>query len=133
MTRGELKIHRRGHRRWLGALTVILFTACSGPLASDAAICRDWIARVCAAPRCEQVTISLEVGDDCSEVLLARSGCAAEGFTFTSVMRERFLNCRLPLLRGGRTEPVAPDCIDLSQAFDQCTDVTRIFADGGTP
>ncbi len=109
------------------SLVVALCASCAGPAATDAAVCRDWIRRVCAAPRCDQVTNTLNVGDDCEDVLLARSGCGDEAFAFQAVTRTRFLSCRLALLRGGREEPVRPECLDVAESFEVCPDVVSFF------
>src|SRR4051794_28809060 len=106
----------------LVAFLTLLAASCSGPAASDAAVCQDWIRRICAAPRCELATSALGVDEACEQTLLARSGCGADDFAFSAVTRTRFLNCRLALLRGGRDEPVAPDCIDVAESFERCQD-----------
>ncbi len=119
----------RASARLLAGLT-LLGLSCAGPPASDAAVCQDWVKRVCTAPRCEGVSVVLGVGDDCEETLLARSGCGADDFAFTAVPRERFLSCRLALLRGGRDAPSRPDCLDLAESFDRCPDVLSMFKAG---
>src|SRR5688572_16739750 len=68
-------------------LTVVLLTvvsACVGPVAPDVALCRDAIHRLCLEPRCTAVSVAFGVGDTCEALLVGRSGCAADEFTFST-------------------------------------------------
>jgi hypothetical protein len=103
--------------------------SCAGPDAPDGAVCRDVIHRLCLAPRCTVVTLALGVGDTCEAALVARTGCAAEDFTFPEPPgRARVLECRLALLRAGSHPDQHPDCTDVTEMIDVCADVTAFFA-----
>ncbi len=115
--------------RWL---PVMVLLACSGPEASDVALCRDYIHRVCQPTVCDSVTPLFAAGTDCETALLAQSKCKADDFTFTTPSRDRFLECRLPLVRAGDNVESHPDCLDVSDSFTQCPEVVTML-DGGTP
>ncbi len=105
--------------------------SCSGPEAPDWALCQDVIVRVCRAPRCEQVSVALSVGDDCEAVTSARTGCIDEAFLFVEPMtRARFLECRLPLIRGGNDIDHVSSCADIEEAFNRCA-ILPAFLKGG--
>jgi hypothetical protein len=125
---------------------VVLFAlaSCSGPAASDAAICRDTIHRLCIAPVCDEVTAAFSVtAANCEATMLAHAGCASEAFMFTpmftSIDRGTWLNCRTPLLRNGDSIDVAPDCLDVSDTFIACPGLVQflggvtVLPDGGSP
>lgn len=98
---------------------------CSGPPAPDVLVCRDVIHRLCLEPLCGQVTFRLGVGGSCESALEQRTGCAADDFAFTAPPRERVLECRLPLLRAGIDPERHPDCADVGETLDLCTDVAQ--------
>ncbi len=118
-------------RRWL---PILVCAACSGPRAPDAAVCEDFVHRLCLAPVCDVVTQGLAPVGDCEQDLLARSGCASPDFAFTQPTRDRFLSCRLPLLRAGGAPEDHPNCDDVQDVFNTCPDVIAMFqggSDGG--
>jgi hypothetical protein len=112
-------------------LFVVAAVACGGPAASDAAICRDVIVRLCDEPRCAEVDSALNPGSDCQQALTQRSGCGDDAFTFSLPTRARFLECRVPLLRQNARAAVSPGCDNVQEAFTNCPDLVRFF--GGTP
>jgi hypothetical protein len=95
-------------------------------------VCQDLVTRLCSQPVCEAVTQTLASGEACEETLLARTGCGAADFTFTSPSRGRFLECRTPLLRLSERVDVAPRCEDVAEAFSTCPDLVA-FLKGGAP
>lgn len=109
-----------------------LFAACAGPPAPDAALCADYIQRLCAAPVCEAVTRELAVTADCEATLLANTRCDDPAFAFSSPSRERVLECRMPLLREGDTRGQHPACEDVSESLTACPDLVR-FLNGEAP
>lgn len=114
---------------------VLLFSAlcaCAGPEAPDSAVCADVIERLCAQPVCAAVTRELDLTGSCEPTLFANTGCGSEDFAFTTPTRERFLACRLPLLRAGAERGQPPACDDVDEAFGQCPDVVT-FLNGGAP
>ena len=115
-------------------LLAALAVACAGPEAPDAAVCQDSIHRLCLAPVCSRVVDTLAVTGDasCETTLLQRTGCGDAAFTFTTPTRERFLECRSPLLRGGPDRNDRATCADVEESFDRCPDVVTFF-NGGTP
>ena len=120
-----------------GVLGVVVGAAfaCQGPPAEDAAICQDIVNRLCAEPLCDVVTEELKVGASCLDDLAARAGCGSEGFAFGEQgrpTRERILECRLPLVRGGDSTTRAPTCDQVEESFLRCPDFLRFF-DGGVP
>lgn len=106
---------------------VAWLTACSGPEAPDAAVCRDVVTRLCQTSACPGVAEQLPPGLDCEATLLARTGCGAEEFTFSSPTRERVLDCREPLIRVGTTTERPPSCEDTFQFVVDCPDVMTFF------
>ena len=121
-------------RKWLaGAFS--LAAACTGPPAPDAAVCDDFIHRICLAPICPNIITALSPGADCEQSLLTSSGCDAPDFTFTTPSRDRFLSCRLPLLRAGSSRDSLPNCDDVQDILNTCPDVIAFLgagaADGG--
>ncbi|NVJ28033.1 MULTISPECIES: hypothetical protein [Myxococcus] len=106
---------------------VAWLTACSGPEAPDAAVCRDVVTRLCQTSACPGVAEQLPPGLDCEATLLERTGCGAEEFTFSSPSRERVLDCREPLIRVGTTTERPPSCEDTRQFLVDCPDVTAFF------
>jgi hypothetical protein len=114
------------------ALLLAFAGACAGPEASDAALCRDVIHRVCLAPRCAVVDVRLGVGDDCEVTLLGRTGCADESFALGSISRDRFLDCRASLLSGGDGVEQHPPCQSVSEMFDRCPEMAP-FLNGSLP
>jgi hypothetical protein len=115
--------------RWL---PLLLLFGCSGPAATDVALCRDYIHRVCQPTVCDVVTPLLPAGADCETTLLNNSRCSSDSFTFTNPSRDTFLECRLPLLRAGDNVEDHPDCLDVADSFQQCPEVVTML-DGGTP
>jgi len=73
------------------------------------------------------VAEQLPPGLDCEATLLARTGCGAEEFTFSSPTRERVLDCREPLIRVGTTTERPPSCEDTFQFVVDCPDVMTFF------
>lgn len=104
-----------------------MLAGCAGPPAPDAAVCRDYLHRLCLAPRCVVVDATLAPGDACEEALLERSGCADDSFTFATIGRSRFLECRAPLLRAGDATEAHPDCDDVAQSFSRCPEVVEFL------
>jgi hypothetical protein len=113
----------------LGLLVVA--AGCSGPAASDAALCQDVLHRLCLAPVCPIVATQLAVDSDCEETLLARTGCGDPGFVFTAPTRDRWLSCRAPLVRDGDHTDDQPTCDEVEETLS-CPDVEQ-FLNGGTP
>jgi hypothetical protein len=113
----------------------VLAAACNGPPASDAAVCQDFIHRVCIQPVCSAVTSSLFLTGDCESTLLARTGCSSDAFAFGTPDRSRFLACRLPLLRAGASADSPPNCDDVQDIVNTCPDVVTflnsLLPDGG--
>ncbi len=100
-------------------------TACNGPEAPDVAVCRDAIHRLCIPDVCPSVVPLFTA--DCEATLLAGSGCESETFAFTSPTRNRFLDCRIALLRAGQNSQTHPSCDDVNETFDRCPDVVRFY------
>lgn len=117
-------------------IAALFAASCQGPAAEDVALCRDTIQRLCAQPVCDEVTTTLAVPPtaDCQATLQARTGCGADDFAFGAAnapTRERFLDCRVPLMRNGNTVGTPPACDDVFEAFDRCPDFASFF--GGRP
>nr|WP_217439273.1 MULTISPECIES: hypothetical protein [unclassified Myxococcus] len=102
-------------------------TACSGPEAPDAAVCRDVVNRLCETSACPGVAEQLAVDTRCEATLLERTGCGSEDFTFSVPTRERVLDCRVPLIREGTTPGRTPTCGDSARFLVDCPDVTTFF------
>lgn len=106
--------------------------SCVGPAAPDAAVCRDVVHRLCLSPRCPSVEEQLSVGDECEDVLLGRTGCGDDSFTFETIARDRVLECRLFLLRGAPGSDDRPQCLFVDDLFTACEDLT-LFLKGSPP
>jgi hypothetical protein len=103
------------------AATLAAQLSCAGPQASDAAVCRDVIHRLCLEPRCPAFDDRVVVGGDCEGELLARTGCGDDAFSFDTPDRGTFLACRASLgERSGLDPGVRPDCEDVQTTFDRC-------------
>ncbi len=115
-------------RRWLSRAWAcwVVGAACVGPPAPDAALCRDVVDRLCAAPRCAPVDAQLAVDDSCVATLLSRTHCDADDFVFDVPNRRRWLDCRSVLVRSSVTAQ-HPDCSDVAQFFSTCTDATSFL------
>lgn len=106
--------------------------ACSGPPAPDAALCRDVVSRLCLGPICSAVDVKLAPQDSCAADLTARAGCDDDELTLAAPLdRNRFLECRIPLLRNGTSQLAHPGCDNVAEALGACPDLVRFF--GGTP
>ena len=112
--------------------SLLLLTACVGPEAPDAALCRDVITRICVAPHCSSVDAQLNPGMDCVATLSMKTGCGSDDFVFAKPTRERFLECRVPLVRLGAERAAAPGCDNVDEMFNNCPDVVA-FLRGTTP
>ncbi|RJS17449.1 hypothetical protein DRW03_28335 [Corallococcus sp. H22C18031201] len=112
---------------------LLCLTACSGPPAPDVAVCQDVITRLCASLSCPGVVETLSVGPaDCAGTLRERTGCGTEAFAFVEPSRDRFLDCREPLLRQGTALNQLPACSDVQRALSDCPDMATFFQ-GATP
>lgn len=109
-------------------MAVLLLSSCVGPEAPDAAVCRDLIHRLCLMPVCSPVVLFITPGNSCDATLLANTGCLAEDFVFTSPTREKFLSCRVPVIRGAANVEAHPACTDVSESFERCPDVVRFLS-----
>ncbi len=110
----------------------LLLGSCSGPPASDAALCRDVINRLCAAPICAEVTSEIPIIADCGTELTTRTGCATEAFMFKAPLdRDTFLTCRVPIIRNGDNITDLPNCDDVADAFTECPLLVSFL--GGSP
>ena len=110
------------------SIFVLMLAGCQGPEASDPAVCRDYIHRLCISPVCAQVLPLFTAGASCEKTLQTKSGCLGDDFVFTApITRDRFLNCRLALLRAGSNNEAHPNCDDVAEAFDRCPDVVRMI------
>lgn len=120
---------------------LVLFAAlavasCTGPAASDPDLCEDVIVRLCSNPRCDLVTQTLNVTNACIDELNARTHCDDPAFTFgtgNAPTRDRFLECRIPLIRAGDSRTTAPHCDDVDDAFTRCEDLVRFLNGEGQP
>ncbi|AEI62507.1 hypothetical protein [Corallococcus macrosporus] len=118
-------------RRLIRWWPLVCLTACSGPDAPDAAVCRDVVVRLCqAAAVCPGVAVQLDLGLACDASLLQRTGCEGEAFAFTSPTRERVLACREPLLSWGMSTDLPPACGDATRFLTECPDVAGFFREG---
>lgn len=104
-----------------------LVSACSGPPAPDAALCEDVITRLCLARSCPGVDEALAPGGDCQATVLARTGCDAQGFAFTTPSRDRVLTCRLPLVRRSTSPEKAPTCDEVAEVQRDCPDLIQFL------
>ena len=103
------------------------------PPAPDAAVCQDFIQRICILPLCPDVANDLNPQGDCETTLLAQTGCGDPNFTFTTPSRDLFLSCRLPLLRAGSSADTHPNCDDVFDTFSTCPDVVAFLNGGLSP
>lgn len=118
-------------RRLIRWWPLICLTACSGPDAPDAAVCRDVVVRLCqSAGACPGVAAQLDLGLSCEATLLQRTGCEDGAFTFASPTRERVLECREPLLSWGMSTDHPPTCVDATRFLTECPDVAGFFREG---
>ncbi|WP_426749156.1 hypothetical protein [Myxococcus sp. Y35] len=111
----------------------ICLTACSGPDAPDAAVCRDVVVRLCQTAACPGVAAQLTPGMPCEATLLQRTGCEDEAFSFASPSRERVLDCREALLSRGPSTANPPACEDTRRFLTECPDVADFFREGRVP
>lgn len=115
-------------------LLLFALPACVGPEASDAAVCQDFIDRICQPPICFNASAALTLPADemgCENTLLARTGCDSPDFAFGGITRERFLSCRLPLLNAGSASNTPPNCDDVQDIIMDCPDVIQFMNGGG--
>lgn len=114
------------------AVVVVALCACSGPPATDGALCRDVAHRICIS-MCGNAynVLGLQGVADCDGRLVSRAGCAGDEFMF--VDRSAFLSCRLPILRAGDDVEQVPDCNDVDDMFRACPSMARLYSsrDGG--
>lgn len=89
-------------------------------------MCRDLVHRLCIPTRCARA-VNLAPEATCEETLLARTGCVADDFEFSAPTRDRFLECRVPLLHAGTNVETHPDCLDVEQLLNECPDVERFL------
>lgn len=108
-------------------MLILVLAGCQGPDAPDPALCRDYIHRICIAPLCPQVVPLFTAPQTCEVSLQQRSGCIGDDFVFTTPTRDRFLTCRLALLRASANSEAHPSCEDVAEAFDRCPDVVRMI------
>lgn len=118
-------------RRLIRWWPLICLTACSGPDAPDAAVCRDVVVRLCrSAVACPGVAVQLDLGLSCEATLLQRTGCEGDAFAFAAPSRERVLECREPLLSWGMSTDHPPTCADATRFLTECPDVAGFFREG---
>jgi hypothetical protein len=114
-------------------LPLLALLACVGPPASDGELCHDTLQRLCQARACPGASESLALpAEDCAGQLAARTGCAGEGFSFTTPTRERFLVCRTPLVRTSTQVGATPACEEVAEVVEECPDVVA-FLKGEAP
>lgn len=111
----------------------VCLTACSGPDAPDAAVCRDVVVRLCQTAACPGVSAQLLPGAACEPTLLQRTGCEDDAFAFASPSRERLLDCREALLGRGLSTSAPPACADATRFLTECPDVAGFFREGRQP
>lgn len=112
----------------LALLCLVFFTACVGPPAPDAELCRDVIERLCAPPACSIASTRLGLpAEGCVTELVKRTGCDDPGFTFTTPSRERVLDCRLPLVRESIVRGAHPSCDYVDESFRNCPDLVNFL------
>jgi hypothetical protein len=109
-----------------------LWLACSGPPATDGALCRDVAHRICIS-ECGNAynVLGLQGVADCDAELQRRAGCAGDDFMF--VERSAFVSCRLPIIRAGDHVEQRPDCNDVDDMFRGCPSIQTLYSvrDGG--
>ena len=108
----------------------ILASACAGEPAPDPILCRDTIDRLCPASPCASVNSLLPPGANCRATLLQRTGCGADAFAFTAPTRERFLECREPLVRRSAAVGATATCAEVEEAFGNCPDFVEFLGGG---
>lgn len=108
-------------------MLMLVLAGCQGPDAPDPVVCRDYIHRVCIAPVCANVVPFFTSPMGCENTLQTKSGCIGDDFVFTAPTRDRFLSCRIALLRAGGNAEAHPNCDDVAEAFDRCPDVVRMI------
>lgn len=113
--------------RLVPAAVFLLALGCEGPPAPDGAVCRDFIHRVCIQPICPSVQALIPGAQSCAEQLETKAGCLTDEFQFSSPTRERFLSCRLALLRESPNVEAHPSCDDVAEMFTRCPDVVRML------
>jgi hypothetical protein len=100
------------------------FLACAGPPAPDVELCHDVITRLCLGPVCDVAKSALTVDETtCEETLTTRTGCGLDGFAFKVPSRERFLECRQPLVRTSTSRLTKPGCDEVGEALSTCPDL----------
>lgn len=109
-----------------------LLCACSGSPAPDAALCEDVIIRFCLARTCPGVDEVLAPRGDCQATVLARTGCDAQDFAFTTPSRDRVLTCRLPLVRRSTSPEKAPTCDEVAEVQSACPDLIQFLGRSGS-
>ena len=111
---------------WSMAVWLWLMSGCSGPAASDAAVCRDVIHRLCISECGEAYNqLGLSKLESCEPTLLQRTRCGDENFMFEQ--RDIFLSCRLPLLRAGDGVNSKSDCSDVDDFFRACPSMVQFL------
>ncbi len=108
-------------------LSCLSLSACMGPPAPDVDVCRDAIHRLCIPDVCPSVVPLFSI-DSCETTLRANTGCGSDTFTFTTPTREKFIDCRIALLRAGENSEVHPDCDDVAATFEACPEIARFYA-----
>lgn len=113
-------------------MLLLTLSACAGPPASDAEVCRDVIHRLCLGPVCETAATKLQLADaGCEATLVSRTGCANDQFSFETPTRTRVLECRVPLVRESTSREVKASCDLVAESFNNCPELVRFL--GGTP
>lgn len=105
----------------------LVLSGCVGQPAPDVEVCRDFVHRLCIPAVCPEVSSLVPAGKSCELKLLETTGCALETFAFKSPTRDRFLSCRMALLKAGENSEQHPDCADVSASFAQCPEVVRML------
>lgn len=110
-----------------------LLLACSGPPASDGALCRDVAHRICIS-ECGNAynSLGLQNAANCDAVLQQRTGCTDDTYSFEGrgIDRSSFLSCRLPILRAGDDVEQRPDCADVDDMFRGCPQLLQYYLTG---
>jgi hypothetical protein len=110
---------------------LILFSGCLGPPAPDADLCVDLVTRLCLSPICPDALRVLNVTEgSCVQTLSTRTGCTQASFTFNTPSRQRFLDCRAPLVKTTGLRTANPACEDVSTMLNDCPDLVS-FLNGG--
>lgn len=109
------------------AVLLALTVSCSGPPASDAALCRDVAHRICISG-CATIYNQLGLATDattCESTLLTRTGCGDETFMLAS--RTNFISCRLPIIRDGDDVEQVASCDDIDDMFRGCPSMLTFY------